>query len=1181
MNVKTKGRQYLCAAATILCLTEAISSQAQTVAVTAFQPQGQTAPQAQLLQPLSEVQKLLDKAGKEEIAYHWQQALDFYDQALALARSRQDKVGEATTLNNIGAVYEHTGQPVKALDYYRQALPIRRATGDKDGEATTLNNIGLVSFNMGQSPQALDSLQQALPLFRAVDDKKGEATTLTNIGLVYGRAGEPAKALNFFQQAAPIFRAIADKSSEAATLTNIGGVYSDTGEPAKALDFYGQALLLRRAAGDKQGEATTLNNIGLVYSNTGQPPKALEFFQQALPLARAVGDKTGEASTLNNLGLVCYATGQTPKALDYFQQAAQLKHVVGDKAGEATSLNNIGGVYYATGQSVKALDFFQQAVLIRHEIGDKAGEASTLNNIGLIHANTGQPAKALNYFLQAAPLQRAAGDRAGEAATLSNIGLVNANTGQAVKALDYLQQAARLKHVVGDKAGEATALSNIGGVYDGIGQPLKALDYYGQALPMRRAAGDKAGEAVTLNNIGIIYARANQSSKALEYLQLALPMRRAVGDKRGEATTLNNIGYVYDNTGQWAKALEFYEQALLLRRAVGDKNGEASTLNNIGGIYDATNQFAKALEHYQQALPLEREISDKVNEANTLANIGFVYARQNQLQEAEPFFRQAITQMETLRNALGGLTEAKIAISEIYLNAYTGCMDLLRRQNRPADAFALAQQTKARGLLDLLTNGKVDLTTRLNDEERRQFAALRARPTTINRQMIAEGVRNETGSKQRFAELQQQLKQAERDLAVFTDTEYARHPDLAQARTVHTLSAEEAARLLPPDTALLEYATGKDTSRPRGKPNLVLFVITGDGKTTAREISATPGQLKTLSSQFRALCANPHSSYQAQARQLYRLLLAPAEARLAGKKHWLICPDGPLWNVPFAALQDSKGRFVSQRHTLTFAYSATGAATALTKRTRPRPSGSVLALANPDFGDTARFGDDPHLPGQRPFDAPSRSRPFDAPSRDLVAQLRGGTLKALPGTQAEANVLRRLYPDAAIYTGTKAQKATFKAEAGKYKYLHLASHAFFNDAAPMLSSIFLAAPPKTGPGSEEDGYLTARDLFDIKLNAELVTLSACQTGRGETHGGEGVIGLTWALTVAGVPTQVVSQWSVDDAATAQLMTGFYTRLKAGKGKGEALQGAATAVRHKPGYRHPYYWAPFILMGDWR
>jgi len=186
----------------------------------------------------------------------------------------------------------------------------------------------------------------------------------------------------------------------------------------------------------------------------------------------------------------------------------------------------------------------------------------------------------------------------------------------------------------------------------------------------------------------------------------------------------------------------------------------------------------------------------------------------------------------------------------------------------------------------------------------------------------------------------------------------------------------------------------------------------------------------------------------------------------------------------------------------------------------------------------------------------------------------------LPGTQREADALKRRFAGAAVYTKKEAQERVVKEKASGYRYLHLASHAFFNDGAPLLSSVVLANPP---PGSEDDGFLTAREIFDLDLSAtDLVVLSACNTARGEKRSGEGVIGLTWALFVAGAPTQVLSQWAVDDASTATLMERFYAKLSQPQaGKGEALRAAALSLRRDRKHAHPYYWAPFILVGDWR
>jgi len=418
-------------------------------------------------------------------------------------------------------------------------------------------------------------------------------------------------------------------------------------------------------------------------------------------------------------------------------------------------------------------------------------------------------------------------------------------------------------------------------------------------------------------------------------------------------------------------------------------------------------------------------------------------------------------------------------------------------------------------------------------------------------------------------------------------------------------------------------------------------VTTTKGK-TALHLYAIKSSAETLSGMtrsFRASCADPRKDYRSLAVKLYQLLVQPAEAAINGKVRLVICPDGPLWDVPFQALlvrtsrvgEDvgRKSSFLAQRFEIAYAYSATGAqACFVSKPYRKRPHGVMLAFANPDFGTSKRFGDLDDLPGQRPLAAPSR--PFDAPSRPLEkpsrpiavasrafesvsrsfeALSRGGRIAALPGTQREADALKKDFPGATILTGINAQESIAKSEGGKYRYLHFATHGFFNDASPMLSSIVLAQPrPQTSTGSaaitdashqidnrksiienQEDGFLTAREIFDMDLSAEMVVLSACNTARGVQRSGDGVIGLTWALFVAGCPTQVVSQWSVDDASTATLMERFYANLTQKKmSKGAALRNASLSLFQNRKskienrkFTHPYYWAPFVLMGDWR
>jgi CHAT domain-containing protein len=667
-------------------------------------------------------------------------------------------------------------------------------------------------------------------------------------------------------------------------------------------------------------------------------------------------------------------------------------------------------------------------------------------------------------------------------------------------------------------------------------------------------------------------------------LTAALPLRATPDDTpkpTPEVQALLDQGKQAAQKYQFDQALRLYNEALEKARALKDKPGEAATLHKIGIVYYYSGQPQKALEFFQQALPLRRVVGDKAGEAWTLTGMAYTLEAQGHLAEADQRLQAAIRLLETLRESLGGLSEAKSIFLASHIETYDRAVALLLKRHNPADAFTLAQKTKARALLDLLYDGKVDLSRSLTEEERTQERELRQRANLLNRQMMAEGVRNEPGAKQRFAALKEQLEKAEGELQTFTDRLYARHPDLAHKRAARTATLNDLARFLPADTALLEYVVLQAGTGREKLDRTVLFVVTADrgrAQTTAFPLPIPPSELTERADDFREACADPTKSYRAKARDLYRLLLAPAARQLVGKKRLIVCPDGPLWGLPFAALLDGRDRFLVQSFDIAYAYSATGAQAALLARAQARhakPTGTLLAMANPDFGDENRFGAPGTETDNRPITAPSR--PLLAPSRDLYLP-RGGRLTPLPGTEWEAQAIHRDFSDAKVYTGKEAQEVVVKREAGKYRYLHFATHGFFNDAAPLMSSIVLAEP---APGSEEDGFLTAREVFDLDLSADMVVLSACNTGRGEKRSGEGIVGMTWALFVAGAPTQVVSQWSVDDASTATLMERFYGGIKRGEAKGLALRAAALSLRKDGKHAHPYYWAPFILVGDWR
>lgn len=1084
-----------------------------------------------------------------------------------------------------------------------EVLTKARTLKDAAGEVEGLTEIGLVHAYTAHWKEAQTEQEQALELARTCGYKPGEGDALDNLGSIFASTGKPEKAVDFYTQELSVRKAAGDKANEANCLINLGAVYRPE-QLQKAIDLFRHALEIRKSLGDRTGEGVCLNAIGLAYQNTHRDKQALEFYKQALTLSRDLGDKSGEATTLRNIGFLENSANKFREALKTFQQELSIRRTLGDKQQEARCLFAIGMIFHALGQENMALEYLEPALLLARTVGDKLQEVNTLLMMGYAYEFSGRPLKALDLCEQALRLSGDAGAKANEARSASQIGALYWEMGDFQKAMEYNEQALRLSRDQHFQAQEAIVLADIGYVYSALGQPQKALEFCKQALTLSHRLVYRVGgyEQYILMATGDTYHTMHQPAQAIEFYRRGLAVYAGSQDLVIDNSIRNELAREYRTLGDPQKALGILTEVLARSRAHRNRWQEAYALHQTGLCYRDLGQLHKALDDLQKAATIYRETVDPVDAAEALKDMAIIEEQKKQHTDAERDLNGSLQIMEHVRSSLGGHSEDKVSYLESHLDSYHEYLHLLLRRHDLAGAFALAQKTKGRSLLDLMSSGRVDLTASLSEGEQKQEQALRRKADALSEQMMAEGVNNEPGARKRFADLKSQLVRAESDLQVWTDAAYARHPDLARKSVAKTITLADAAKFLPSDTALMEYVViHREVSHGKMRDEIAVFVVTtaaGRPRITEFTVPIQRNALIADIDSLRAACADPRKSYANSARSVYRLLIAPAARPLAGKKHLVLCPDGPLWDVPFATLENLQGTPLLARYDLSYGYSATGVQAALlahNARTRVKPERTLLVVANPAFGDNTRFGDSPDIPGQRPIEAPSRpleapSRPIEAPSRPLdepsrtpgalfadMFLLRGGGLHALPGTQREADALRQDFPDAMVYTGAQAQEATVKKEAGKYRYLHFATHGFFNDAAPMLSSIVLAQPKD----SSEDGFLTAREIFGLDLNAEMVVLSACNTARGAKRSGEGLVGLTWALFVAGAPSQVLTQWSVDDASTATFMEEFYNGIVQGKSKQTALRQAALALSKDGKHAHPYYWAPFVLLGDWR
>jgi CHAT domain-containing protein/tetratricopeptide (TPR) repeat protein len=975
---------------------------------------------------------------------------------------------------------------------------------------------------------------------------------------------------------------IAQTDTQAQKLSDEGWALFDEGSAEsyqQAIRKWEQALPLWQKVGNKEQESLLNVALGRVYSNLGFKPKALAYYNQALTLYRAIKDRAGEATTLNNIGGVYDDLGEKQKALDYYQQSLPLSRAVGDRAGEATTLNNIGAVYDALGEKQKALDYYQQALPLRSAVSDRAGEARTLNNIGSVYDDLGEKQKALDYYQQALPLWRAVGDLAGKAATLNNIGRVYDDLGEKQKALDFYQQALALSRVVGARAGEARTLNNIGLVYDALGEKQKALDYYQQSLPLMRAVGDRGGEASTLNNIGLVYSALGEKQRALDFYQQALPLWRAVGNRGGEARTLNNIGRVYDALGEKQKALDYYQQSLPLMRAVGNRAGEAGTLNNIGGVYDALGEKQRALDFYQQALTLSRAVGNRAGEATTLNNIAALLQKQKQPQLAIIFYKQSVNVYETLRGDIKGLSkELQQTYTESVAYTYRNLSDLLLEQDRILEAQRVLDLLKVQELDDYLRTVRGNNNTekgiiKLPPEQKIDagIESILAKAVNIGQEISQLQERRKLNGKLTPSE-EKQLAQLweQQEKIVENFNQFIESPEVIalinqlkpQTRSADLLNNLGNLNGLPDNlknlhqNAVLLYPLILED-------RLELILTTPDSPPVRRTVKVTKKELNETILAFRKALKTPLEDAKKPAQKLYEWLIQPIENDLktANAKTIIYAPDGQLRYIPLAGLYDGK-QWLIERYRI----NNITAASLTDFNTKPEPKMQVLAGAFIQGNYKFKLG-------EQNFNF--SGLPFAGKEINQLADNVSATTKFI-----DKDFNPQIIPQMDSYT-----------------IVHWATHAAFVVGTPEQSFVLF------GDGTP----VTLKDMKKWQFkNLDLIVLSGCETGLGGNFGtGIEILGLGYQLQNAGARAVIASLWSVDDGGTQALMNAFYAALKTGKySKAEALQQSQIALinsnngsseqQRGPSIEvisngvpdnvvnrlsHPYYWSPFILIGN--
>ena len=954
-------------------------------------------------------------------------------------------------------------------------------------------------------------------------DANGEAV-LARARKLYSEQG-PKVALPEYERALTMFQKSGDQRNEAITLGYIGNCHKRLGDLPKALEFLQRALALKQKLGARLEEGKTLSQVGLVYWEQGEYQKATDVLTRSLAIAHDLGDATLEAAALNNLSLVTDEQGDYRRSLEQYQRALELERAAHLEEHESSTLGNIGGVYLNLGNFREAMDYYRQALTISERL--KLVTASDdLGNLALCQLGLGQPEEALRTFDRALSLAREASLKKEEADWHRGKGDVYFTLGRYDKAREEYRVALQVYEQAGLKRELLEALSASGNLHVLLGDLASSENSYRRAIELARAIGNARGVTTNLAALGDLERRRKRLEQSRALYREALQRAREAEDRAQISNVLAQLAFVDRDLGRNEDAAREAAEAVAVARQAGARLLEAQALYAGGEVARAQARHDKAVHQYDEAERVAKEIGDPELGWRVAFGRGQSLEGLGRKDDAVRAYERAVEIIESVQSELreerfrAGYLEDKFQV-------YVALVRLLLKLGRPGEAFQFSERLRARSYLELLNRGLPPIG---DETQRRAEAELRGRIRHLQLALEQEATKPAAERRQRAVEMfSHELMELERAYQNLLDDLRLSQPAYAAVRGLEIPSTAQVQSLLPPDAALVEYVVGSE--------GVSIFVL------TARDLKAlvSPVRAVDLAAKvelFRSLVVQKRAEdWRPPAASLRRLLIDPIEQAgwLAGVERLYIVPHGILHYLPFAALTRSSERgmrFLAEEYVL----ANLPAATALVYgKGATEPRQNLLALA------------------------PARARLLYA--------------------ESEARGISRFFPrQPMVLVGALATESSFKKHAPDFGVIHLASHGFLNKLNPLFSGVELEAD------RNEDGRLQVFEILRMRLHANLVTLSACDTALGSGYfadvpAGEDFVGLTRAFLFAGTPSVLASLWEVNDQSTAQLMQSFYRHL-AKTDKATALALAQREMRRRGGrFAHPSFWAPFVLVGS--
>ncbi len=1154
--------------------------------------------------------KLLEKASS---AHDVNKAVEMYMAAYKAYSQAKDPSSAAHTLHDIAYAYSKFGDYLKALEFYRKALAIQRQCGDLKGEMASLEAMGRRYRFLNEYKKALQAYSGALASARRLGDTAEEADLLKELGSVHYSSGNYRAGSQFIEKAIELSSKSFEGRRQARGFFHRAHLEGLLNRREKALELYTRALALFREKNDVIGMETALWGIASSYQRMGKFDKALEYYERYLKSQKSRRADKAVSYTLRSIARLHKETGHHDKALQFYRQALEIHRRQRDAMWEKFTLGDMGFVYNESGRYQKALDFFARAREVARRMGDLKGEALNLEHMGMVYRRIGLHKKAREVYAEALRIRVSARDLRGEAQCLNHMAQVNAEAGRFRKSLELLDKALAIRKKVGNASDISGSLKQIGHVYQDWGHYDRALGFYRQALDMEREAACFVCEQGTLTMMARLYESLGQYEKSLEMCETSLAKAENIGffvvQTTAQAQTLSLMGRIYVARKEYDKALAKFEKSHDVLRK--DPFSARSVSAEIGNLYLDLGEFDRAhvyLKESQDDLSLARfyllrkdyqtarryyqkslQFGERSGKVDALfaacTGLGRIFEALRDYDNAEKFYKRGAEIAEQIRSGL--LPSERTSFFNVRIGGFyrsepaKGLTRIRMKQGRAAESIESGELVKARAFADNVSRrselGYAGVPKELLDREEELVTRLaRLRKGLSQTSRDTDPVR--------FQTLTRQILKAESDLNGFVEILWKEHTPYAAVKYPKPVLLRQAA--IRPGEHIVVFDLFHDGVAVRlceGKNVVRSSYVEWDAIDLCR-------QVRNFRRPFETTRLRQYDPKLGQL--LYRRLLAPVLADVPKGTPLVIIPDGILCILPFEALviegkpswkrgewgDYPKGlRYLGEVYPMVYHQSITALTLARRLRGRTTAETRLLVIADPVFemkeARAAKAGGMQVSEGKREFYATMMSSIKEASGGNLVFQ-------RLVQTGRLAENLGKMFGDSSsILTGLQASKRVFLStvvpEVHRYRWIVFATHGVFSTRIPGLAEPFLAltmVPPGT------DGFLKMSDVMGLKLDTDAVALTACQTGLGKELSGEGVMSMGRAFHYAGARSVLMSLWSVAEKSSVILVENFFRHVKGGRNKLDALTLSRREIREM-GFEHPFYWAPFILVGE--